>query len=241
MVSFLAGLALGLVLSVLGAGGGIIAVPVLVLLYELPLGAAMGSGLGVVFAAAAPAALAHGRAGRVDVRTLLLFGPPSMLGAVLGTKLNALVPERITYALFALVLVLATASLFLPKKETGRGASKPVLVLVGLLLGVLTGFLGVGGGFLLVPALVALAQLPLHRAVGTSTALIAVSSFSGAATAVVSDPSNVALVLPIAAGAMAGALLGAPLAGRLPAGPLRVAFTSLALVVAAVMGWKALG
>ncbi len=241
MVSFLAGLALGLVLSVLGAGGGIIAVPVLVLLYELPLGAAIGSGLAVVFAAAAPAALAHAKAGRVDLRTVLLFGPPSMLGAVLGTKLNALVPERVTYALFALVLVLATASLFFPRKPEARPTPKPVLVVVGLLLGVLTGFLGVGGGFLLVPALVGLAQLPLHRAVGTSTALIAASSFSGAATAVVSNPSNLALVLPIAAGAVAGALLGAPLAGRLKPGPLRAAFTSLAVVVAGVMAWKALG
>lgn len=241
MISFITGLALGLVLAVLGAGGGIIAVPVLLLLYKLPLGAAMGSALGVVFAAAAPAAIAHGRAKRVDLRTLLLFGPPSMLGAVFGTKLNALVPERVTYGIFALVLVLATASLFFPAKGEPSGASKVMLVIVGLGLGVLTGFLGVGGGFLLVPALVTLARLPLHKAVGTSTALIAAASFSGATAAVVNDPSNVVLVLPIAAGAMVGALLGAPLSGRVPPGPLRVAFASLAVIVASVMSWKALG
>lgn len=242
MIGFFTGLALGLVLAVLGAGGGIIAVPVLLLLYKLPVSAAMGSALGVVFAAAAPAAIAHARARRVDLRTLLLFGPPSMLGAVLGSKLNTLAPERLTYGLFAGVLALATAALFFPVKpaEPG-GASKLLLVAAGLGLGVLTGFLGVGGGFLIVPALVLLARLPLHRAVGTSTALIAATSLSGATAAVVHDPSNAVLVLPIAAGAMVGALVGAPLSGRLKPGPLRVAFTSLAVVVASVMSWKALG
>jgi uncharacterized membrane protein YfcA len=241
MISFFTGLALGLVLAVLGAGGGIIAVPVLLLLHRLPLGAAMGSALAVVFAAAAPAALAHGKARRVDLRTALHFGPPSMLGAVLGTKLNALAPERLTYGLFAAVLVLATASLFFPVKSTEGSASRPMLVGAGLGLGVLTGFLGVGGGFLIVPALVRLARLPLHRAVGTSTALIAATSLSGAIAAVVHDPSNALLVLPIAAGAVTGALLGAPLSGRISPAPLRVAFTSLAVVVASVMSWKALG
>lgn len=240
MTALLTGIAMGLVFSVLGAGGGIIAVPVLLVLFKLPLTAATGGGLAVVFAAAVTAALGHGRASRVDGRVVLLIGPPSMLGAVLGTQLNQLVPERVTSVLFALVLVLATASLFLPRKDAPGAAPKVVLLGVGLALGVVTGFLGVGGGFLMVPALVGLAQLPLHRAVGTSTALIAASSLTGAATSLVHDPSLVPLLLPIAAGAMLGAVLGVPLAGKLPAGPVRVAFTLLALTVASGMAWRAL-
>lgn len=240
MLAFLTGVALGLVFAVLGAGGGIIAVPVLLVLFKLPLSAATGGGLAIVFAAAVTAALGHARAKRVDWRVALMIGPPSMLGAVLGSKLNTMVPERVTYALFAVVLVLATASLFIPKKDDPHAAPKVLLLAVGLGLGVLTGFLGVGGGFLMVPALVGLARLPLHRAVGTSTVLIAASSFTGATTTLVNDPSLVPLVLPIAAGAVVGALLGVPLSGRLPAGPLRVGFTALALVVAGGMAWRAL-
>ena len=240
MVGFFTGIALGLVLAVLGAGGGIIAVPLLLLLFKLPLGAATGSALGVVFAAAAPAAMAHWRARRVAVRTVLWFGPLSMLGAVLGAKLNTLVPERLTYALFAAVLVLATLSLFFPVMTEEGPASKWTLVAAGLGLGVLTGFLGVGGGFLIVPALARFARLPLPQAIGTSTALIAVTSLSGAVAGLMNDPSNVRSVLPIAAGAMAGALLGAPLSGRLAPGPLRAGFASLSLVVSSVMAWKAL-
>ena len=239
MVAFLTGVSMGLVFAVLGAGGGIIAVPVLLVLFKLPLSAATGGGLAVVFAAALTAALGHARAQRVAWREVLLIGPPSMLGAVLGSRLNTLVPERVTYALFALVLVLATASLFLPKKDAPAAWPRWMLLTAGLGLGVLTGFLGVGGGFLMVPALVGLAQLPLHRAVATSSALIAASSFAGATTTMVSNPQFVSLILPIAAGAVVGALLGVPLAGKLPARPLRAAFTVLALTVAGGMAWRA--
>lgn len=237
MVALLTGVTMGLVFAVLGAGGGIIAVPVLLVLFKLPLSAATGAGLAVVFAAALTAALGHAR--RVAWREVVLIGPPSMLGAVLGSKLNTLVPERVTYALFALVLVLATASLFLPKKDAPAARPKWVLLTAGLGLGVLTGFLGVGGGFLMVPALVGLAQLPLHRAVATSSALIAASSFAGATATMVNNPELANLILPIAAGAAVGALLGVPLAGRLPAKPLRAAFSVLALTVAGGMAWRA--
>lgn len=92
----------------------------------------------------------------------------------------------------------------------------------------------------MVPALVGLAQLPLHRAVGTSTVLIAASSFTGATTTLVRDPSLIPLLLPIAAGAVVGAVLGVPLTGRLAARPLRAGFALLAVTVAAGMAWKAL-
>ncbi len=239
MIAFFTGLAMGLVFAVLGAGGGIIAVPLLMVLFKLPLGAATGGGLAVVFAAALTSAVGHARARRVDWRVTLTLGPASMVGAWLGARLNPLVPERVTAALFALVLVLATASLFLKKGETPVARPRWLLVIVGLGLGALTGFLGVGGGFLLVPALVGLAALPMRRAAATSSALIAASSLTGAATAMARDSTLIMLVLPIAAGAVLGAVLGVPLAGRLPPKPLRVAFTVLALTVATGMAVKA--
>lgn len=240
MLGFLIGLVLGLVFAVLGAGGGIIAVPVLLVLFQLPTNEAAGAGLAIVFAAALTSALGALRAKRVDWRTVLFVGPVSMLGAMGGAKLNALVPERVTAALFALVLVVATVSLFRKKRDVSGGhASRTVLVLSGLGLGGLTGFLGVGGGFLLVPALVGLGKLPLSRAVGTSAALITLSSFAGGVTVMATRPDLVMLVLPLAGGAIVGAVLGTPLTGRLPEKALRVGFASLAVLVAVGMMGKA--
>lgn len=239
MTGFLIGLALGLVFSVLGAGGGIIAVPVLLVLFKLPMNDATGAGLAIVFTAAVTSAVGYARAKRVDWRTALLLGPMTMLGAVGGAKLNAFIPERVTAGLFALVLVGATISLFRKKRDDPKRAPTALLLVTGLGLGVLTGVLGVGGGFLLVPVLVGLAQLPLQRAVGTSTLLIAMSSLAGGLTAMISRPHLVAVVLPVAAGAMAGAVLGVPLGGKLPEKAVRLGFAALSLSVAAGMVWKA--
>lgn len=239
MLAFVVGAVMGLVFAVLGAGGGIIAVPVLLTLFALPMSSATAGALAVVWAAAVTAALGHARGKRVDWRVALAFGLPSMGGAMLGARLNALSPERLTTALFALVLVVATAAMFRKKPEQPKAAALPVVLLAGLGIGVLTGYLGVGGGFLVVPALVTLAQVPLHRAVGTSTAIIAGSSFAGAATTMLRAPELVALVLPIAAGAVLGALVGAPLAGKLPERPLKFGFATLAFSIAAAMAWRA--
>ena len=237
---FVIGVLMGVTFAVLGAGGGIIAVPVLLLLFSLPLGQATGAGLGIVFAAALTSAVGHARAKRVDWATLAMLGPTSMVGAVLGARLNPLLPERATAGLFSVVLLAATVSLFRKKPEGAGAARRWVLLGVGLALGVLTGLLGVGGGFLLVPMLVGLARLPLHRAVGTSAALIALSSLAGGATALLATPALLPLVLPLAAGAVLGAVVGVPLSGRLPERALRVGFAVLSSIVAIGMAFKAL-
>lgn len=242
MSAFLAGLAMGVVFALLGAGGGIIAVPVLMVLFRAPLTEATGGGLAVVWAAALTGALGHARGGRVDWRAVLLFGGPSMLGSFVGAKVHALVPDRVTAGIFAVVLLGAVVSMFITRREA-EGAERldaKKLVPVGLALGVMTGFLGVGGGFLIVPALVSLARMPLRLAIGTSMAVITAASFTGALTYVVAGQAPMALVLPMGAGAMLGALVGAPLGGKLPERPLRVGFAALAVVVALGMGWKAL-
>lgn len=239
MLAFLVGAALGLVFAVFGAGGGIVAVPVLLAVFKLPMASATAGSLGVVWAAATTAAASHARAGRVEWRVAIAFAPPSMLGAVLGARLNALVPERVTVILFALVLTVATLSLFRPKPDQPHASPTWAVLLAGLGIGTLTGFLGVGGGFLVVPALVTLARVPLHRAVATSAAVISASSLAGAVSALSRDTSLLQLLLPIAGGAVTGALLGAPLSGKLPERPLRLGFALLAFGIASVMAYRA--
>lgn len=240
MLTLFIGLLIGFVFSVLGAGGGIVSVPALLIVFSLSLADATAAGLSTVFAAALASTVGYARAGRVAWRTVLVLGPTSMLGAVGGAHLNPLVPERVTSLLFAIVLLGATASLFRPRRDAPAAAPLPVLMGTGLVLGVLTGFLGVGGGFLLVPALVGLAGLTLAQAVGTSAALITLSSFAGGVTAITARPQLAALVLPLAAGAVLGAVLGVPLSGRLPERALRFGFASLSVAVAVGMVIKAL-
>jgi uncharacterized protein len=241
VLALFVGLVIGLVFSVLGAGGGIVSVPVFLIIFSLSLADATAAGLAVVFAAALASTVGHARARRVVWRTVLVLGPASMLGAVVGARLNPLVPERVTAGLFAGLLLVATASLFRTRKDLPRAASLPILMAVGLVLGVLTGFLGVGGGFLLVPALVGLAGLSLPQAVGTSAALISLSSFAGGVTTIVARPQLATLVLPLAVGAVVGAVLGVPLSGRLPERALKFGFAGLSVAVAVGMGLRALG
>lgn len=242
MLAFVVGLTLGVVFALLGAGGGILAVPTLMVLFSESMTVATGAGLAVVFAAAVAGAIAHGRAGRVDWRVAGLFGLPSIAGAVAGAKLHALVPERVTMGLFAFVLLLAVGSMLRGRREGGGAPGSTLLLLgVGVATGVLTGFLGVGGGFLIVPALTVFAQVPLHRAIGTSMAIIAASSLSGAITHLIAGHVPLALVAPMAAGAVIGALVGAPLSARLPERPLKLGFVGLAVVVSTGMALAAAG
>ncbi len=241
MLALLVGLLIGLVFSVLGAGGGIISVPAFLIIFSLPLADATAAGLSTVFAAALASTVGYARTKRVVWRTVLVLGPTSMLGAVGGAQLTSLVPERVTAGLFALVLLGATASLFRKRSEVPAAAPLPMLMGVGLVLGGLTGFLGVGGGFLLVPTLVGLAGLTLSQAVGTSAALITLSSLAGGVTAIVARPQLAPLVLPLALGAVVGAVLGVPLGGRLPERAVKFGFAALSVAVAIGMAIKALG
>ncbi len=239
MMVFFAGLFLGLLFSLLGAGGAILAVPAL-LSFSGSLQEATGGGLVVVWAAAVAGALAHARAGRVVGRIVVGFGVPSMAGAALGALAHPLVPDRVTMLLFAVVVLGAVAAMLRPKRDAEEGeVSLAGLVFGGVLTGSLTGFLGVGGGFLIVPALTLWARLPLHRAVGTSMAVISLASFSGALVHLLAGHVSWTLAVPMGAGAIVGAVAGAPLAGKIPDRPLRIGFALIAIAIAISMVVKA--
>jgi uncharacterized membrane protein YfcA len=113
------------------------------------------------------------------------------------------------------------------------------LVGLGFGVGLVAGFLGVGGGVLIVPALVFAAGLTMSEAVGTSVAIIAMTSSSGAVSHILQGNVSVPIALGMGGGAMLGALLGAPLAGRLPEKPVRLSFAALVFCAAAYTLWRA--
>lgn len=228
----------GVSLGLLGGGGSILAMPVLVYVAGVPVRDALALSLVIVGLTSLASALVHARAGRVDGRAVALFGIAGMTGAPLGARMSERASPPVLLAAFAVLLLVVGAALLRPRAEESPSRRRRPLVLLaaGAGVGLLTGFLGVGGGFLLVPALVLLAGLPMSEAVGTSLAVIALNSlaaFLSHRQAVHLEPVT-AVILTVAA--LAGSWLGASWSGRWPPAVLRRAFAFFVIGVAIAMG-----
>jgi uncharacterized membrane protein YfcA len=179
-------LLIGVTLGLLGGGGSILTVPVLHYVLGYGVKDAIPMSLVVVGLTSGFGALSHARAGTVRWRTALGFGPPAIVGAILGADLGLRVAAATQLTVFAVVMLLAAGSM-LAGGIAARGEARPhrarhplpFITLVGALVGLLTGFVGVGGGFLYVPALALLGGLAMKEAIGTSLVLILLSCAAG--------------------------------------------------------------
>ena len=175
----------GLSLGLLGGGGSILAVPIFVYVLGYEAKAAIAMSLAVVGFTSLAAAIGHWRAGNVDVRVAAIFGPVAMAGTYAGARLATLVSGSFQLGLFAAVMLVSAVFMFRGSSPRLAAAPEPgpmpilLIVLEGLFVGVLTGLVGVGGGFLVVPALVLLGKVPMRVAIGTSLVVIALKSASG--------------------------------------------------------------
>ncbi|ROQ26639.1 hypothetical protein EDD98_6285 [Streptomyces sp. PanSC19] len=229
-----ASLLVGLSLGVLGGGGSILTVPILIHLAGQDAKEAITTSLFVVGVTSLAALLPHARARRVHWRTGLLLGGFSMAGAYGGGRLAEHLPGTVLLVAFGLMmLVTAVAMLRRPRhgrekaRRTHAGAQPqpPTRIAVkGLAVGAVTGLVGSGGGFLVVPALAVLGGLPMGAAVGTSLLVIGMNSFAGLAGHLSGGRLDWSLALTVAAVAVAGSLVGGRLAGRIPQDALRTAF-----------------
>jgi hypothetical protein len=186
LLVLLGAVSIGLVLGLLGSGGSILTVPVLVYLAHEPDKVAIAESLAIVGGIALVGAVPYARRQLVDWHSVLWFGVPGILGTYGGAALARWVPGPVQLALFAGVMLLAAALMFRaegggpePPPEPRRRQPLAIIAGEGLLVGVLTGLVGVGGGFLIVPALVLLGGLPMRLAVGTSLLIIAAKSAAG--------------------------------------------------------------
>lgn len=232
---------IGLSLGLTGAGGSIITLPVLVYLAGIPPKEAVGLSLFIVGVAALVGAIQRFRVGEIHLRAGLMFILSGMVGAVVGARLTPLVSSKVLMIIFAvLMLVVALNMLIGAKIEAEADAEcRPVrCLLVGLGVGVLTGFIGVGGGFLLLPALVKFAKLPLRVATGTSLIIIAFNSASGFLSHYGEAPPHWDLALPFAGLATTGVLLGSYWAKRLPTTRLRQGFAFMVIITGTFVLWQ---
>ena len=228
------GALIGLVLGLLGGGGAILAVPGLVYVLGVDPHAAIAASLAIVAVGAATGLVSHARSGRVVWVMALQLGLTGAVGAWAGAAAGRLVPGEQLLALLGLFMLLA-AFLMVRRRptDTERPPSPRWLApLLGLGLGVVTGFFGVGGGFLIVPALTLGLGLPMRLAIGTSLAVITVNSLAGVAGYLGGGTVDWPLTLLVSVGAVGGALVGSRLAGVAPERQLRRGFAGLVAVIA---------
>lgn len=231
---------IGLSLGLLGGGGSILAVPLLVYVADLPAKEAIATSLLVVGVTSAVGVLPHARAKRIRWRTGLLFGAAGMAGAYIGGRLAAFIPATILLTGFA-VMMLATATAMIRGRRGASGPPAPRelpvrrVLLDGSVVGLVTGMVGAGGGFLVVPALALLGGLPMPVAAGTSLVVIAMKSFAGLAGFLSSVSIDWGLAAAVTAAAVTGSLAGARLAGRVPEVVLRRTFGGFVVVAGIFM------
>lgn len=237
----------GLSLGLLGGGGSILTVPLLVYVAGMDAKEAIATSLLVVGVTSAAATVGHARAGRVQWRTGVVFGLAGMAGAYAGGRLAAFIPGTVLLLAFAVMMVATGVAMLRGRKgvdESKAHSTLPVgrVVLDGLVVGLVTGLVGAGGGFLVVPALALLGGLPMPVAVGTSLLVIAMKSMAGLAGYLSSVQIDWGLAAAVTAAAVAGSLVGGRLAGVVKPEHLRKGFGWFVLVMAAVIvgqeaGW----
>ena len=231
---------IGVSLGMLGGGGSILTVPILVYVAGFPAKEAIAASLFVVGITSIAGVISHARGGRVMWRTGFLFGLAGMVGAFVGGLIGGHAPGDWLLIAFALMMVATSLAMLRGRKEKAGGHAGPGesgelplkrILIDGSVVGLVTGLVGAGGGFLVVPALVLLGGLPMSVAVGTSLLVIAMKSFAGLAGYLTSVQLDWGLVLGVTAAAVVGSVIGGRLAGKVPEAALRKAFGWFVLVM----------
>lgn len=253
IAGYIAAALIGLSLGLVGGGGSILTVPVLVYLFGVDAVTATSYSLFIVGSTSLAGAWRNYRKGLVRVRVALMFGLSSITTVWITRRLIIpRIPEHIghiggleitksllTIILFAVLMLLASFSMIRGRKaaedsgELAASGAGPMLWLYGMGIGLVTGFLGAGGGFLLIPALVLLLRLPMKDAVGTSLFIIALNSLIGFTGDLGHTALNWQLLLTLTAIAVGGILLGTRLATTIPGWKLKKGFGWFVLIMGA--------
>jgi hypothetical protein len=243
-VALLLAVLIGLSLGTLGSGGSIVTLPVLVYVARVPAHDAVGMSLVIVGATAAIGSYVQSRHAGLAARAAAVFAATGAIGAFAGARLTPLVSGDVLMRAFAILLVIAGWRM-IAGGGSGAGAracSVRRCAGVGAALGVLTGFLGVGGGFLIVPALVLLAGIDMKRAVPTSLAIIAFNCLGGFAGQLRHAAVDWPLTAAFLGSALAGMAGGSVVTRRVSAEGLRRAFAWAVIALgSAILAGQALG
>lgn len=247
LAAFLA-IFIGIAVGLLGGGGSILTTPLLVYVVGFDAKQAITASLFVVAVTSVFGLISHARAGRVMWRTGLIFGAAGMVGAFIGGQIGALLPGALLLAAFSVMMAITAVAMIRGRKKVAAKAHTGLplfrILLDGLVVGLVTGLVGAGGGFLVVPALALLGGLAMPNAVATSLLVVAMKSSAGffgyalsfGGDSIISWNSETQIDWPITlvitAAAIAGALIGSRLVGMIHPDKLRAGFGWFVLVMA---------
>lgn len=246
---FAFGCLIGFTLGLLGGGGSILTVPILVYIFGVEVHSAIGTSLAVVGATAIIGAITHSRRGNVKLKSGFAFGVMAMVGAIPGAWFSHFVGEKIILILFALLMIVVGLRMLLREtsylsKEAATHTdlyifrSTLVLMAMGFVVGLLTGFFGVGGGFLIVPALVLVGNFPIHQAVGTSLLIIAMASVSGFVGHLSLVNLNFFIMAYFVIGSIVGVILGTTSSSRIPEKRLTQSFGLFIIIISLYLFYR---
>jgi uncharacterized membrane protein YfcA len=253
VLGYILAIVVGVSLGLIGSGGSILTVPILVYIMGVEPVLATAYSLFIVGATALVGGVQSARQGRVDFKTAIIFGIPSII-AVYATRalIVPLIPDHVFTAfgfevtkpillmiLFAIVMVAASISMIKPQKKTAAVDENapmvynyPMILLEGAVVGILTGLVGAGGGFLIIPALVLLAKMPMKKAVGTSLFIIAAKSLIGFTGDLKgSEIIDWKLLGFFTAASIVGIIIGILLAKKIPGEKLKTSFGWFVLIM----------
>ncbi len=238
---------MGVALGLLGGGGSILTVPLLVYVLGQGTREAITTSLLVVAVTSVAALVPHARGGRVRWRTGLTFDATSMLSAFGAGRLAHFVPTTVLLIAFGVVMLVAAVAMMRRPSRSAEAVGAVVstgeepklatakILLTGLAVGAVTGLVGAGGGFVVVPALVLLGGLPMRHAVGTSLLVIAMQSTAALAGHLGSTHIDLPLAAILSLAAVVGSIAGSTLAGRVPEDRLRKGFAWFVVALATLM------
>lgn len=251
VVGYLASILIGVALGLIGGGGSILTVPVLVYLLSVEPVLATAYSLFIVGTTSVVGSVSYFQKGLVNVRTALVFGVPSIVAVFLTRafivpaipaelfSMGQLVITKPIFVMliFAILMIFASYSMIKKDKKTEKQGSQqqvfnyPLILLEGAIVGVLTGLVGAGGGFLIIPALVILSKLPMKEAVGTSLVIIAAKSLIGFLGEGGETAMDWTLLLGVTAFAILGIFIGIAMSKKIDGKKLKPAFGWFVLVM----------
>lgn len=241
LIGYVACILIGVILGILGGGGSILSIPILVYLLHIDVVMASAYSLFIVGTTSFVGAIPKYKKHLVNLRTGFFFGLPSIITifvtrkwivpaipqVVYQTESFTLTKRVLILGVFAILMVLASISMIRGSKEITNNDHRFRVVLViieGIIIGFLTGLVGAGGGFLIIPALVLLTGLPFKTAVGTSLFIIAINSLMGFMGDVLNYTMDWKLLLSVTALSVIGILIGDRISKKIPAATLRKSF-----------------
>lgn len=250
IIGYISSILIGISLGLIGSGGSILTVPVLVYLFAVDAVSATAYSLFIVGFTAAVGSVGYFRKGLVNIRTALVFGAPSIVSVFLTRAyLVPAIPKELftigslvvtksvlMMVLFAILMVAASYSMIrkantLLETSEPQKFNYPLILLEGAVVGLVTGLVGAGGGFLIIPALVLLSKLPMKEAVGTSLVIIAAKSLIGFFGESSETVINWTILSSVSAFATAGIFVGIVLSKRIDGAKLKPAFGWFVLVM----------